>query len=260
MEIVKGTGPRRRVAVIGRDERGDWTIEAGRENERRYRAVLPLTGPEADDWVAKGAGGDCDAPPARVVKLAEKVLTRERHKLTEPQASSVAYATMYLDGEERVDLYPITKHNVVDGRPGHIGSDQEEVVAAWVSCNSPRCVETITETINGREETRRRGWRRLVVWFPGRIETDPRHKPLYGGGVKGSDTDIDGRDPFEVKGEHITWHRETFGVHPRVRLDWWLAANPGFGWAEVDREDLDKQLSIARAEQAEQRAAGGRSR
>lgn len=251
MKIVKA----KRVAEIARNTEGDWTVRHG-----RFLAVLPATGPEVDAWVDAGKPLDVpDGPdfgreaPPRVVRMATKVVTRERHKPTEPAGFSHPF--LFLDGEEYVDLQPITKHNVMAGRPGHIGTSQE-VVVARITCSSPRCVETVTELEPplgplAKEVTRQRPWSRLVVWFPDQIETDPRRKPLYAGGVQRNDTDIEGRDPYEVRGEHIAWHRKTFGVHPRVELDRWLAAHPGFGWAPVDREELDYQLSIARAERCE---------
>lgn len=141
-------------------------------------------------------------------------------------------AWMQLDGEELVDLYPLRRRTVYRA--------ESETVAARVVCTSPRCV------VNGR------GWSRIVVLMPG-TEYDPG-RAAYPGGPVADAPRVEGRDPYEVRNEHLSYHRETFGVHPRVVLDRWVRDHAMAGAPEPDRAELDRQLAIATAE----RKAGAR--
>lgn len=212
---------RKITATISRDQRGDWTIEAG-----RFRATLPAAGPEVDAWVDAGkpTGVEAGQAPERVSKLAAKVVSRTRHKPAEPKnGHHPRHHLVPLDGEESVTMRPVAmkhKYHAADNHP-----------TEWaVFCNSPRCAGSDLLTPDGT---------RAVALV--------RRDDYLDTGYSFEITENAEQAAYDARNDHIAWHRETYGVHPRVQLDWWLESNPGFGWAEPDRAELDRQLAIARS-------------
>lgn len=222
MEITKS----KRTAMISRDERGDWEVKIG-----RFTAVLPATGPEVE------------TAPEWVTKLVGKLLSRERHKPTEPgkfdyKNSSGEWRGRFtpLDGEESATVWPVAM------KYGYRAEGNHPTVWA-VFCDSARCRDTELRT----PEIER--WRRaepcvaLVNW-------DDFHD---GGVVSTRTTEVAEQAAYGARDAHIAWHRENASRSSagRVELDRWIYENAMIAAPEPDRAEIDRQLAIARSEQKE---------
>lgn len=215
----------KRSVEITRSRRGEWVVISG-----RYAATLPATGPEMDSWVYAGEPGEVESVPERVMKLASKVIVREKHRQTEVRREHYrSHDFIELDGQERVRV------QVTESR---MFAAQRDPVEWTVFCDSRRCREDCGEAVVTRIR-REDHWQTEMVT---RQVTDAAERAAY-----------------DARNDHIAWHRETFGIHPRVELDRWIERaityQARMGVPEPDRDEIDRQLSIARAEQIGQRAA-----
>jgi hypothetical protein len=136
-----------------------------------------------------------------------------------------------LDGEDAVRVIAIT-YNV---------PYQRAVVAYRVTCRSPRC----RNMVQGYP----RQWSRFVI--PGGAR-DPREllrpvHPLEGELV------VEGVPADEVAEQHRKWHLENFPVSGRVLLDRWIEEHSHLEFPEPDREEIKRNLAIAREERRRQR-------
>lgn len=233
-----GKGKNKRTIVVTVDD-----VERIDDNGHRWRRY-EVTGPAATGagrfvtllpgacpcdlpaCTASGWGRDCAAAkakatgrqhrrdychgnhPERAVAFAEAVLAT--YGKASHTASRPAAISQRWKGRRHA-LAPLDGEESVTVRPvGYRYSSADRWV---VDCDSPRCLVRDDE---GR-------WLRVVS-------------------EHGTDDEA-----HEAKAAHITWHRERFGVHPRVRLDWWIAANEQVAASEPDQEELQRQLAIARA-------------
>lgn len=119
-----------------------------------------------------------------------------------------------LDGEETVRAVPAWREDTPKFRPADV----------WrVVCNSPRCrtapvAEVPIIDMGVSPELARREAEKLAE---------------------------------EARDEHAEWHRRTFGTSDRVLLDRWIRDHARQVWPEVDRDELDRQLAVARREAAQ---------
>lgn len=207
------------TAIVGRDQRGDWTIEAG-----RFRATLPATGPEVDAWVdaGKSPGVGAGQAPERVSKLAAKVVSRTRHKPgtiphqehRDPNRGLNHFAIV--DGEEVVEVRPV--------------SYRYGAASAWLAvCDSPRCRMPRSE-------------------FPYR-------EPVYEGPSKEGAEEA-ARQHRAWHSENFPLHPRIV-LDAWIRNNAMVSAPEPAAYQEWGGAKFDQALAIAKAEQAEQKT--GRS-
>lgn len=218
MKIIKN----RRTAVVARNERGDWTVKID-----RFAAVLPATGPEADAWIDAGKPGEVATAPERITKLVGKLLSPGRHNPTPvPAFRHRSDHLVQLDGEEHVRV------QVTDS----VMMAPDRIPREWsVLCDSKHC----------------RGDQREA-----RVATVAREDYQEAGTIR-QVTEAAERAAYDARNAHIKWHRETYGIHPRLELDRWIERTyqARVEMPVPDRDEIDRQLSIARAEQAAERKA-----
>lgn len=214
------------------DQRGDWMISFN-----RYRAVWPATVDEWEAWRGRIPGFEREPVtplPARIDKMIREVVKPKRWNTTESKPVPVmSSAWAPLDGEEAVTTFPL---KTVAGL----------TVAANVRCTSPRCEWT-------DDSGQRQWWVRTVIASPGRTGSDPRMGTYRVFTPPGPV--IEGQYPDDVAHDHRMWHRANWPEHSRVTLNRWIdrhrnVAPPAL--SDADRAELDRQLSIARAEQSAQ--------
>lgn len=217
MEYVKRVGRRTFVAEVTIAEGGEWQIGAG-----AHRATLPMTGVDADAWVALGKPSEPALLPehvqAHLASLA--ACSGGKPKVSTPKAQRYKRRDlMPLDGEEIVRVIPVEKRVIKIGEPG-------DVVTGRVVCDSPR-----------HDKPAR--W--FVVQLPGSCY-DSKYD---------EETLIEGVSPAEFAEQHRAWHRAEFGVSARVELDRWIerhrdVAPPAL--SDDGRGEIDRMLAIAKSE------------
>lgn len=225
MEITFKKGRKLLGMNVSHDQRGNWIFVFG-----AYRATWPATGAECDRWVDAGRPTEpVDPLPDRIEKLAKDTVKPGPWRTSEPPRLHWGNKVLApLDGEETISMYATKTRN-------------GQTVAANVWCTSRRCESTGPDGFPVR-------WLRAVIQFPGSY-LDPRMEgyPVF----KPSCPIIEGRAPAEVLEEHREWHRATWPESDRVKLDRWIDRNRDVAapkLSDSERAELDRQLSIARAE------------
>jgi hypothetical protein len=221
MEYIKRVGRRTFVAEVTIAERGEWRIGAG-----AHRATLPMTGAEADAWVALGKPSEPALLPehvqAHLASLA--ACSGGKPKVSTPKAERYERRDfMPLDGEEVVQVIPVEKRVIKFGEPG-------DVVTGRVVCDSPR-----------HDEPAR--W--FVVQLPhSSYDTADRKR-------RDDELLIEGVSPAEFAEQHRAWHRREFGVSARVELDRWIERHRNVApptLSDDERAEIDRMLAIAKSE------------
>jgi hypothetical protein len=223
MEFTQRVGRRTFTAQITVDD-GKWLIRSG-----AYRCTVPMTGPEVESWVDAWRPADPEGIPGDV-----ETLLRDLAKAGTPPRPATLRRIPYgpdawapLDGEEFVRVIIIETRAIRFGEPG-------EIVTARLRCESPRC-----RPGHGRP----RAW--LVVQLPGsRYDTAKVHK-------EDGEVLVEGVSPREFAAQHYAWHRDTFGISPRVALDEWINRHADVAMPELtaeQRREIDAALAIAKSE------------
>lgn len=234
MKITKS----KRTAVVARNERGDWTVKID-----RFAAVLPATGPEVDAWVDAGKPGEVTTAPERITKLVGKLLSREKHKPTEPKrydykngSGEWRHRFVPLDGEESVTMRPVAMR--------HTYSSPDNYPTLWaVFCDSHRCRGTELR-VPGATSGHSTGYNEDQPC----VALVDRNDYLDAGMVSRQITEAAEQAAYDARNAHIEWHRSTFGISGRVQLDRWLIENAMVAIPEPDRAEFERNLAIAKAE------------
>jgi hypothetical protein len=179
-------------------------------------------------WVDAGRSAD----PARLPRDVEKLL-RDLAKASAPLGSTTLKRVKYepdrwmpLDGEEFVRVIMAEKRAIRFGEPA-------EIVTARLRCDSPRC-----RPGNGRP----RAW--LVVQLPGSRYDNAKLRE------EDNEVRVEGVPPREFAAQHYAWHRDTFGISPRVALDDWINRHADVAMPELTEEqraEIDAALAIAKS-------------
>jgi hypothetical protein len=223
MEFTQRVGRWTFTAQITIDD-GKWSIRSG-----AYRCTVPMHPDEWQQWVDTGRPADPESVPGDVEKL-----LRDLAKAGTPPRPATFRRVKYgpdawapLDGEEFVRVIIIEKRTIRFGEPG-------EIVTARLRCDSPRC----------RPGSQRpRAW--LVVQLP-ESRYDTAEVREEDGEVR-----VEGVSPREFAAQHYAWHRDTFGISPRVKLDHWINRHADVAMPELteeQRREIDAALAIAKSE------------
>lgn len=220
MEYAKRVGRATFRADVMHNARGDWAISAG-----AFKATLPMTGPEADAWVAAGKPLDPTELPECVTAFLDSA-ARASGPLKKSEPKRVKYDRALfvpLDGEERVHVHPIGKR---------VLGTTTDVISGIVRCDSPR---------HGFGDP---GGLWFVIARPG--STYDKMPNYCDGAIRIEDT-----TPHEFAEQHRAWHRFRYGVSARVELDRWIERNKNVGAPELsedERREIDLGLAIAKSE------------